>query len=166
MGRICTLGFLLAVAVALTSCATGDPRLQGTWQSHKVPMPMEMVKVTTMQTVRVRKGSKRTKKVPRTVTVAKPKPAPPYIDLILKYRGSSLTMYMKDKNGQPIQRKVSYSVSAADEKSVEIAVKDPLTGEPQSIQILFEGPNKYWVEPADGQGWKEYYQRIETSNSR
>ena len=44
---------LFIIFAFLSGCATGDPRLQGTWKSHKVPMPVEMVKVTQTQTVKV-----------------------------------------------------------------------------------------------------------------
>ncbi len=92
MGKCAGLGLLLAAGCLLAGCATGDPRLEGTWKSAKVPMPVEMVKVTKMETVRVRKGGKRTRQVPRTTMVAKSKEAPPYVNLILRCERSSITI--------------------------------------------------------------------------
>lgn len=149
------------VALGFTGCATGDPRLQGTWRSHKVPMPVVMVKETKMETVRVRKNSRKTKQVPKTVMVAKTKSAPPYIDLVLKYEGSSLTMVVPSENGDaPLRRKIPYKVAASDANSVAIALSQPGTGSTDYIQIVFDGPNKYWVNPANGDGWREYYERV------
>lgn len=161
MGRFSGRSFLLVAALGFAGCATGEPRLQGTWKSHKVPMPVEMVKETRMETVRVRKGSRKTKKVPKTVTVAKTKSAPPYIDLTLKYEGATLTMEVPSGDGQPpLRRKMPYKVAASDANSVSIALPQPGTKEPDIIQIVFEGPNRYWVNPANGEGWKEYYDRV------
>ncbi len=50
---------------------------------------------------------------------------------------------------------------ASDEKSVVIGVRQPDTEEIGQIQISFDGPDRFWVNPAGGEGWKEYYQRIE-----
>lgn len=162
MGKFTGLATLLAAGLWLTGCASGDPRLQGTWQSHKVPMPVEMVKVTKIETVRVSKRSKRTKKVPKTVMVAKTKSAPRYLDLVLKYECARLTFEFPPADGAgPRRISVPYAVAAADEKSVVIDVREPLSGEKERIQISFDGPNRYWVSPSGGEGWKEYYQRVE-----
>jgi hypothetical protein len=160
MGSLHGSRFLLVVALALTGCATGEPRLQGTWKSHKVPMPVETVKVTKMETVRVRKGSRKTKKVPKTVTLTKTQSAPPYIDLVLKYEGSSLTMMLPSANGEPMRKKIPYKVVSSDVNSVAIALPQPGTKTMDYIQITFDGPNRYWVAPANGEGWKEYYSRV------
>lgn len=163
MKRFTSLGFLLLVGLWLAGCATGEPRLQGTWKSRKAPMPVEMVKVTTMQTVKVGKGKRKTtKQVPKTVTVAKTKSAPPYIDLILKYQGARVTIELPPENGsRPLRHTLSYEVVTSDNTSVTIDVREPTTGTIKRIQIFFDGPNRYWVNPAGGQGWKEYYDRIE-----
>lgn len=161
MRKFIRLAFFLVVAFVLTGCATGDPRLEGTWRSHKVPMPVEMVKQTKMETVRVRKGSRKTKQVPRTVMVAKTKSAPPYVDLVLKYEGASVTMLIPGENGgPPLKRKLAYKVAASDANSVAIAIPQPGTGTPDTIKIVFDGPNRYYVDPANGEGWKEYYERV------
>lgn len=160
MGKL--KGTLLAAAVCLTGCASGDPRLQGAWKSNKVPMPVEMVKVTRVETVRVRKGSRKTKKVPKTVMVAKTKSAPRYLDLILKYERARLTFEFPASAGAgPRRISVPYEVAASDAKSVIIDVREPVTGGKERIQISFDGPNRYWVNPTGGEGWKEYYERIE-----
>jgi len=124
-------------------------------------MAVEMVKETRMETVRVRKNSRKTKKVPKTVMVAKTKTAPPYIDLVLKYEGASLTMVMPSEDGgAPLRRKMPYKVAASDANSVSIALNQPGSITPDYIQIVFDGPNKYWVDPANGEGWREYYERV------
>jgi len=162
MGRLIRIGCLLAAACWLGGCATGDPRLQGTWKSNKVPMPVEMVKTTQMQTVKVRKGSKKTKKVPKTVMVAKTKSAPPYIDLVLRYDRARVTIqYPPDAQGKTPRISMPYEVADSDEKSVVIDLLEP-TGSKTRIHIFFDGPNRYWVNPAGGEGWKEYYDRIQT----
>lgn len=163
MRRFIGLGFLLVAAWWLTGCATGEPRLQGTWKSNKVPMGVEMVKVTTVQTVKVGKGKhKTTKKVPKTVTVAKTKSAPAYVDLVLRYRGATLIIEMPSGSGdKPLHSKLTYEVVASDDQSVTIDVKEPTTGVKKRIHITFDGPNRYTVDPAGGVGWKEYYVRVE-----
>ena len=162
MGKFSALALLLAVALWLSGCASGDSRLQGTWKSNKVPMPTEMVKVTKVETVRVRKGSRKTKKVPKTVMIAKTKSAPPYIDLVVKYERALMIIQLPTAEGERPQRiSFPYEVAASDEKSVTIDVKEPTTGSKERIQITFDGPNRYWVNPAGGQGWKEYYDRIQ-----
>lgn len=162
MGKFTGLATLLAAVWWLAGCASGDPRLQGTWKSNKVPMPVEMVKVTKVETVRISKRSKRTKKVPKTVMVAKTKPAPRYLDLILKYERARLTFEFPPAAGAgPRRISVPYEVASADEKSVVIDVREPVTGQKERIQISFDGPNRYWVNPCGGEGWKEYYQRVE-----
>lgn len=162
MGKFMGTAALVAAALCFTGCASGDPRLQGTWKSHKVPMPVEMVKVTKIQTVRVSKRSKRTKKVPTTVMVAKTKPAPRYLDLVLKYERARLTFEYPSTDGAgPRRISVPYSVAASGEKSVVIDVREPRTGEKERIEISFEGPNRYWVNPAGGEGWREYYERVQ-----
>lgn len=159
MGKFIGLFVLFAL---LTGCATGDPRLLGTWKSHKVPMPVEMVKETRMQTVKVRKGSRKTKKVPKTVMVAKSKSAPPYIDLVLRYDRSRVTMlYPPNAEGNRPRVSMPYQVAASDEKSVVIDLLEP-TGARTRIHIFFDGPNRYWVNPAGGEGWKEFYERVES----
>lgn len=158
LGLIC----VLATAGWLTGCATGDPRLQGTWKSNKVPMPTEMVKVTKMQTVKVRKGSKKTKKIPKTVMVAKTKSAPAYIDLILRYSGARVTFeFPAEDGGRRPRITMPYQVAESDEKSVTIDLKEP-SGNTSRVQIFFDGPNRYWVNPVGGEGWKEYYDKIES----
>lgn len=162
MGKFTGLASLLAVGVLLSGCASGDPRLQGAWKSNKVPMPVEMIKVTKVEIVKVRKGSRKTKKVPKTVMVAKTQSAPRYLDLILKYERTRLTFEFPPADGAgPRRISVPYEVASADEKTVVIDVREPVTGEKERIQISFDGPNRYWVSPAGGQGWKEYYERIE-----
>lgn len=162
MGKFSALAFLLAAALLLGGCASGDPRLQGTWKSNKVPMPTEMIKVTKVETVKVRKGSRKTKKVAKTTMVAKTKSAPPYIDLIVKYdRAIMILQLPSESGGKPARISFPYEVAASDEKSVTIDVKEPTTGAKERIQITFDGPNRYWVNPAGGQGWKEYYDRIQ-----
>ncbi len=162
MGKFTPLAVSLAVGLWLTSCATGDPRLRGTWKSNKVPMPVEMVKVTKMQPVKIRKGSRKTKLVPKTVTVAKTKSAPPYLDLVVKYERSYLVIEFPPKDGGPPARvSLPYEVTASDEKSVCIDVRDPAAGTKERIEISFDGPNRFWVNPAGGEGWKEYYDRVE-----
>ena len=155
-------GLIVVVAAALSSgCATGDPRLQGTWKSHKVPMPVVMVKETKMETVRVRKGSRRTKQVPRTVMVAREQSAPPYLPLTLRFEGSSVTFELPAESGdRPWRKKVPYKVAATDEKSIAIALNRPGSSSTDYIQMVFDGPDRYWVNPAGGQGWKEYYDRV------
>jgi len=161
MGKLGGWRFLLVVALGLTGCATGEPRLQGTWRSHKVPMPVEMVKETRVETVRVRKGSRKTKKVAKTINVPKTKAAPPYIDLVVKYEGASLTMVMPSEGGgAPLRRKMPYKVVSSNANSVSIALPQPGTPKPDVIEIVFEGPNRYWVNPANGEGWKEYYDKV------
>jgi len=161
MGKFTGLATLLAAGWWLTGCASGDPRLQGTWKSNKVPMPVEMVKVTKVETVRIRKGSRKTKKVPKTVMLAKTKSAPRYLDLILKYERARLTFEFPAADGAgPRRISVPYEVAASDEKSVVIDLREPVTGEKERIQISFDGPNRYWVNPSGGEGWKEYYERI------
>ena len=162
MGRKTGLAALIAVGFWVSGCASGEPRLQGTWKSNKVPMPVEMVKVTTMETVKVRKGSRKTKRVPKTVMVAKSKSAPPYLDLVLKYERAHLTFEISAENGSvPRRVSVPYEVAASSADSVFIDVRQPVTGQKERIQISFDGPDRYWVSPVGGQGWKEYYQRIE-----
>lgn len=162
MGKFTSLASLLVAALWLAGCATGDPRLQGTWKSHKVPMPVEMVKVTKMETVRVKKGSRKTKQVAKTVTVAQSKSAPPYIDLLIKYHSAYLTMELPPRpDGQVPRVTFPYKVLASDDKSVEIEITEPTTKVQKRIKMLFEGPNRYYVEPAGGQGWKEYYERVQ-----
>lgn len=162
MGKITGWVTLVVAALWLTGCATGDPRLQGTWKSHKVPMPVEMVKVTKMETVKVRKGSRKTKKVPRTVTVARSKPAPPYIDLVVQYQRSHLIIELPPEDGDRSQRiSLPYEVTTSDANSVVIAVREPVSGAKDHIRITFDGPNRYWVNPAGGEGWREYYERID-----
>ncbi len=161
MGKFTGLATLLAAGWWLTGCASGDPRLQGTWKSNKVPMPVEMVKVTKVETVRIRKGSRKTKKVPKTVMLAKTKSAPRYLDLILKYERARLTFEFPAADvAGPRRISVPYEVAASDEKSVVIDLREPVTGEKERIQISFDGPNRYWVNPSGGEGWKEYYERI------
>ena len=162
MGKITALACLLTTACWLTGCASGDPRLQGTWKSNKVPMPTEMVKVTKMETVRVRKGSRKTKKVPKTVLVAKTKSAPAYLDLVVKYERSHLIIQLPSEDGgKPPRISLPYEVAASDEKSVTINVREPVSGTRERIEISFDGPNRYYVNPTGGEGWKEYYERIE-----
>jgi hypothetical protein len=162
MGKIMGPAALLAAAIWFTGCASGDPRLQGTWKSNKVPMPVEMVKVTKVQTVRVSKRSKKTKRVPKTVMVAKTKSAPRYLDLVLKYERARITFEYPSIDGAgPRRISVPYSVAASDEKSVIIDVREPVTGEKERIEISFDGPNRYWVNPAGGEGWREYYERVQ-----
>lgn len=152
----------LAAGLLLAGCASGDPRLRGTWKSNKVPMPVEMVKVTKMETVRVRKGSRKTKKVPQTVMVAKTKAAPPYLDLVVKYERAHLVIEFPSKNGgEPVRVSLPYKVATSDEKSVAIDVREPVSGTTERIEISFDGPNRFWVTPANGEGWKEYYERVE-----
>lgn len=160
MRKTVGLFWVLAGALLLGGCASGEPRLQGAWKSHKVPMPVEMVKVTRMETVRVSKRSKRTKKVPRTVTVARSKSAPSYQDLVLRCDRARLTFEFTG-GGEPRRISVPYSVAASDEKSVVIDLREPVTGSKERVQISFDGPDRFWVSPAGGAGWKEYYQRIE-----
>lgn len=162
MGKFFGLTVLLALALWLTGCATGEPRLQGTWKSNKVPMGTEMVKVTKMQTVKVGKGrKKKTKQVPTTVTVARPKSAPPYIDLIVRYEGAHMTLLVPGEGAErPKRAKFTYEVVESDEKSVTIDILEPTTQTKRRIQIFFEGPNRYYVNPVGGEGWKEYYVRI------
>lgn len=124
-------------------------------------MPSEMVKVTKMQTVRVRKGSRRTKKVPKTVLVAKPKAAPPYIDLVLTCDRSHMTIKFPADGPKARGVTIPYKVAASDEKSVTISIRNPGTGELQTIQLSFDGPNRFWVQPYGGEGWKEFYERVE-----
>ena len=162
MGKFSGLALLSALALLFTGCAAGDPRLQGNWKSHKVPMPVEMVKVTKTETVRVSKRSKKTKKVQRTVMVAKPREAPLYIDIVLRCERSRLTFEFPPADGAPARRiSVPYTVAASDEKSLLIDLREPLSGNKERVQISFDGPNRFWVSPAGGSGWKEYYQRIE-----
>lgn len=162
MGKFSGLALLLALGALLTGCASGDPRLQGSWKSNKVPMPVEMVKVTKTETVRVSKKSKRTKKVQRSVMVAKTKSAPRYLELILRCERARLTFEFPPSDGAgPRRVSVPYEVASANETSVVIDVREPVTGEKERIQISFDGPNRFWVTPAGGEGWKEYYQRIE-----
>jgi len=40
-------------------------------------------------------------------------------------------------------------------------VREPVTGTNERIEISFDGPNRYYVNPTGGEGWKEYYERIE-----
>lgn len=161
MAKFTGIALLFSAGLWLVGCASGDPRLQGTWRSNKVPMPMEMVKVTKMETVRVSKRSKRTKKVPKTVMVAKAKSAPRYLDLILRYDRAKLTFEYLGESGEPRRISVPYEVASSDANSVTIDVRDPRSGTRERILISFDGPDRYWVSPANGEGWKEYYQRIE-----
>jgi len=162
MGKFTALAAVFAAVLWLTGCASGEPRLRGTWKSNKVPMPVEMVKVTKMEPVKIRKGSRKTKLVPKTVTVAKTKAAPPYLDLIVKCERTYLVIEFPPKNGGPPARvSLPYEVAASDEKSVVIDVRDPAVGTKERIEISFDGPNRFWVNPAGGEGWKEYYDRIE-----
>lgn len=162
MGKFLGTAALLVLALFFAGCASGDPRLQGTWKSNKMPMPVEMVKVTKTENVRVSKRSKKTKKVQRTVMVAKAKTAPRYIDLVLRCERARLTFEFPATDGSgPRRISVPYQVAAADEKSVVIDLREPVSGTKERIQISFDGPNRFWVSPAGGEGWKEYYQRIE-----
>lgn len=162
MGKFSGLAMLLALGVSLAGCASGDPRLQGSWKSNKVPMAVEMVKVTKTETVRVSKKSKRTKKVQRSVMVAKTKSAPRYIDLVLRCERARLTFEFPPADGSgPRRISVPYEVASSDESSLVIDVREPVSGAKERIQISFDGPNRFWVSPAGGEGWKEYYQRIE-----
>jgi len=161
MWRITGFAALLALGALLTGCASGDPRLQGTWRSHRVSMPVEMVKVTKMQTVKVGKRGKKTKQVPKTVMVAKSKPSPPYLDLTLKYEGAHLTFEYPPSDGAgPGRISVGYKVVESDETSSTIELRDPASGEKARIRMVFDGPDRYWVKMTGGEGWKEYYQRI------
>ena len=162
MGKFTILVAMLAAGISLSGCATGDPRLRGTWKSNKVPMPVEMVKVTKMEPVKIRKGSRKTKLVPKTITVAKTKSAPPYLDLVVKYERAYLVIEFPPKDGGPPARvSLPYKVAAFDEKSASIDVRDPAAGTMERIEISFDGPNRFWVNPAGGEGWKEYYERVE-----
>ncbi len=161
MGKFTAPAALFVAALWLSGCATGDPRLRGTWKSNKVPMPVERVKVTKMEQVKIRKGSRKTKLVPKTVTVAKTKSAPPYLDLVVKYERTYLVIEFPPKDGGPPARvSLPYEVAASDEKSVLIDVRDPAAGTKERIEISFDGPNRFWVNPAGGEGWKEYYERV------
>jgi hypothetical protein len=162
MGKFLGLASLLVVSVLLVGCASGDPRLQGSWKSNKMPMAVEMVKVTKTETVRVSKKSKRTKKVQRSVMVAKTKSAPRYLDLVLRCERARLTFEFSASDGAgPRRISVPYEVAAADATSLVIDVREPATGAKERIQISFDGPNRFYVSPAGGEGWKEFYQRIE-----
>lgn len=162
MGKFLALASLLAMGTLLTGCASGDPRLQGTWKSNKVAMPVEMVKVTKTETVRISKRSKKTRKVQRSVMVAKTKSAPSYIDLVLRCERAKLTFEFSPADGSvPRRISVPYEVASADAKSLVIDIRQPATGAKERIQISFDGPNRFWVNPAGGEGWKEFYQRIE-----
>jgi hypothetical protein len=162
MGKFSGFALLSALAMWLVGCASGDPRLQGTWKSNKVPMPVEMVKVTKTEKVRVSKRSKKTKKVQRTVMVAKSKPAPRYIDLVLRCERARLIFEFPPADGTgPRRISVPYVVAASDEKSVVIDLREPISGTKERVQISFDGPDRFWVSPANGEGWREYYQRIE-----
>jgi hypothetical protein len=162
MGKFSGIALLMALGLLCAGCASGDPRLQGSWRSNKVPMPVEMVKVTKTETVRVSKKSKKTKKVQRTVMVAQTKSAPRYIDLVLRCERARLTFEFPPADGSgPRRISVPYEVAAADASSVVIDVREPVSGSKERIQISFDGPNRFWVSPAGGEGWKEYYQRIE-----
>jgi hypothetical protein len=161
MGKFSGLALLSALALWLTGCASGDPRLQGTWKSNKVPMPVEMVKVTKTETVRVSKRSKKTKKVKRTVMVPKPKSAPRYIDIVLRCEGARLTFEFPTSGGEgPRRISVPYKVAAADDRSVVLDLREPFSKTTERVQISFDGPNRFWVSPAGGEGWKEYYVRV------
>lgn len=162
MGKFSAFALLLALGALLTGCASGDPRLQGTWKSNKVAMPVEMVKVTKTETVRISKKSKKTKKVQKSVMVAKTKSAPRYIDLVLRCERAKLTFEFSPADGSgPRKISVPYEVASANENSLVIDLRQPATGAKERIQISFDGPNRFWVNPAGGEGWKEFYQRIE-----
>ena len=162
MGKFLGLAALTALALLLGGCASGDPRLQGTWKSNKVPMPVEMVKVTKTESVRVSKRSKKTKKVQRTTMVAKTKSAPRYIDLVLRCERARLTFEFPPADGSgPRRISVPYQVASSDATSLVIDLREPRSGVKERVQISFDGPNRFWVSPARGEGWKEFYQRIE-----
>jgi hypothetical protein len=151
----------LLVVLGLAGCATGDPRLQGTWKSHKVPMPVEMVKVTKMETVRVRKGSRKTKKVPKTVMVAKSQPAPPYLDLIIRCQGARMTLeFPSSRADDPQSVTLPYQVTDGAGDRLTISLREPTTGSTEHIEISFEGPDRFWVQPSGGEGWREFYERL------
>jgi hypothetical protein len=157
------LGVLAALlaALVLTGCASGDPRLQGTWKSHKVPMPVEMVKVTKMETVRALKGSRKTKKVPKTVLVAKTPSAPPYLDLIIRCHGARMTLEFPSAQADGPQRvTLPYQVIDGQGDTLTISLREPATGGTDRIEISFDGPNRFWVQPSGGAGWKEFYERL------
>jgi hypothetical protein len=72
-------------------------------------------------------------------------------------------MEFPSKNGgKPVRVSLPYKVVASDEKSVSIDVREPVSGTNSRIEISFDGPNRYWVSPSGGEGWKEYYERIKT----
>jgi len=161
MGKFTALAALLAAGLWLTGCATGDPRLRGTWRSNKVPMPVEMVKVTKMVAVPIRKGSRKTRQVPKILTVAKTKSAPEYLDLVLKYERTYLVIEFPSKDGLTTARvSLPYAVTPTGENSLLIDVSEPASEKKGRIEISFDGPNRFWVNPAGGEGWKEYYERV------
>jgi len=161
MGKHTHLACLFAAGLCLTGCTTVDPRLRGTWKSNKVPMPVEMVKVTKMETVPIRKGSRKTKLVPKILTVAKTQSAPEYLDIVLKYERSYLVIEFPSKDGgTPDRVSLPYKVSASGGDSVFIDVSEPASGKKGRIEISFDGPNRYYVIPSGGKGWKEYYERM------
>ena len=162
MGKHTHLACLFAAGLCLTGCTTVDPRLRGTWKSNKVPMPVEMVKVTKMETVPIRKGSRKTKLVPKILTVAKTQSAPEYLDLVLKYERSYLVIEFPSKDGVTTARvSLPYAVTVSGGNSLLIDVSEPASGKKGRIEISFDGPNRFWVNPAGGEGWKEYYERVE-----
>jgi hypothetical protein len=139
---------LLVCVALLSSCASRDHRLEGSWKSNKQ---------LTVATIHFRKPVPKSKRARLENIFGK---------LVVKYDRTHLAAELPPTNGYPLwQFRSRYRIVASDEDSLACISVNPITGKKEISHIHFEGPDRYW-EYLGGSGWKEYFDRLKPQKNK